>query len=447
MSPDTAPARRAPIREVAAARTSYHRARTALEALPERRLAGAPSALFALARLSLLGLWGLPSLVRHPATRSSPTSTDIDRSWQRFVDQRRALVSGLPLAVAKGSFAESLAATAELAETFDLLVRKQLPLAHRAVVADYEAGYDPSAAYASYRCDAANRGRVGRPARVDDGPPRSTPIGGLIWPSAVIDAEGNAYLGHADGEFVSLAPDGSVRWRHADPQMLYIDSTGALGRDGFLYMASTDVDPRGHQNQGRIWKLDPSTGEVAWAFWGRHFEDPEDSEDAHLSSFFEGNLSCGWEEGRVVVYAGSDDGFLYKLDDAGELVWEYDTEAYPSGVIWTKPLLSPDGQTVYVGDLAEGMLLAVEKLDETTLINISSGIETPIREVVEILTRVTGFEGEVVWDTSKPDGQLHRRLDTTRADELLGWRATTPLEEGLKRTVEWYRTHADEVRK
>jgi outer membrane protein assembly factor BamB len=180
----------------------------------------------------------------------------------------------------------------------------------------------------------------------------SAGIGGMIWPTAVIDSGGDLYLGHGDGEFVALHPDGSVKWRIHDPRMMYIDSTGAIGKDGYLYMASTDLHPRGHQNQGRIWKIDPATGEVLWTFWGRHFEDPEENPEAHLSSFFEGNCTINDEDQKLYLYAGSDDNFLYKLSSDGELIWEYDTKSYPSGVIWTKPLIGPEGRTVWIGTLS-----------------------------------------------------------------------------------------------
>ena len=120
-------------------------------------------------------------------------------------------------------------------------------------------------------------------------------------------------------------------------------------------------------------------------------------------------------------------------------------QSAPSVEVWGSGRAARD--FVYVGDLADGMLAAAERLDATTLINISSGEETPIRRVVEILTSVTGFRGEVIWNTSRPDGQLHRRLDTARAEQLLGWKAGTSLEDGLRRTVEWYRLNQDKARK
>jgi len=102
---------------------------------------------------------------------------------------------------------------------------------------------------------------------------------------------------------------------------------------------------------------------------------------------------------------------------------------------------------VYAGDVAEGVLLAAETQDKYELINLSSGRETPIREVVELLKKVTGFAGEITWNTSRPDGQMHRRFDTSKAKQLLGWEARTGLEEGLRLTADWYRQHQAEARK
>jgi nucleoside-diphosphate-sugar epimerase len=74
-------------------------------------------------------------------------------------------------------------------------------------------------------------------------------------------------------------------------------------------------------------------------------------------------------------------------------------------------------------------------------VNIGSGVEVSIKELVEKIARLTGFRGRTVWDTSKPSGQPRRCLDTSRAHQEFGWRATTQLDEGLRRTIDWYRTH------
>lgn len=102
---------------------------------------------------------------------------------------------------------------------------------------------------------------------------------------------------------------------------------------------------------------------------------------------------------------------------------------------------------VYVEDIVSGIVRAIERLRGSHVINLSSGHETPVRTVVEHLQRISGFQGAIRWDTSRPDGQLHRRLDTTKARELLGWTTRTDLEEGLSRTVTWYRAHQAEARK
>jgi len=94
---------------------------------------------------------------------------------------------------------------------------------------------------------------------------------------------------------------------------------------------------------------------------------------------------------------------------------------------------------LYVEDAAEGIMLAAEKYDKPDPVNIGAGFEISIRDLVETIGRLTGFGGSVRWDPTKPDGQPRRMLDTTRADREFGFRATTGFEEGLKRTIDWYR--------
>jgi GDP-L-fucose synthase len=97
---------------------------------------------------------------------------------------------------------------------------------------------------------------------------------------------------------------------------------------------------------------------------------------------------------------------------------------------------------LYVDDAAEAISLAMERYDEPSPVNIGAGHEITIKELVTKVASATGFRGEVIWDTSKPNGQPRRCLDTTRAQELFGFRATTPFEDGLRRTIEWYRHSA-----
>lgn len=102
---------------------------------------------------------------------------------------------------------------------------------------------------------------------------------------------------------------------------------------------------------------------------------------------------------------------------------------------------------VFAGDVAEGLILAAEKLETFEVINLSSGNETRIQTVVEMLIAATGFSGTVVWNDSRPNGQLHRCFDTSKARRLLGWETHTSLSEGLAKTVRWYRENQANARK
>jgi GDP-L-fucose synthase len=94
-----------------------------------------------------------------------------------------------------------------------------------------------------------------------------------------------------------------------------------------------------------------------------------------------------------------------------------------------------------VDDAAEGILLAAERMRTSDPVNLGSSDEISIKDLVHIIARATGFKGRITWDTSQPNGQPRRRLDTTRAEQLIGFRAKTTFEEGLRRTVEWYAEH------
>jgi GDP-L-fucose synthase len=93
---------------------------------------------------------------------------------------------------------------------------------------------------------------------------------------------------------------------------------------------------------------------------------------------------------------------------------------------------------LYVEDAAEALILAAEKYDKAEPVNIGAGKEITIRELVELIADLTGFEGKIVWDTSKPDGQPRRCLDTSRAKSEFGFEAKTDFREGLKKTIQWY---------
>jgi GDP-L-fucose synthase len=91
--------------------------------------------------------------------------------------------------------------------------------------------------------------------------------------------------------------------------------------------------------------------------------------------------------------------------------------------------------------VAEGILRAAEVYERPELVSLSSGTETSILEVVETLTEITEFDGEVVWDTSRPDGQARRCFDVSKTRRELGFQARIDLKEGLRQTVEWYRAN------
>jgi GDP-L-fucose synthase len=100
---------------------------------------------------------------------------------------------------------------------------------------------------------------------------------------------------------------------------------------------------------------------------------------------------------------------------------------------------TPTREFLYVEDAAEGILLAAERYDKSEPVNLGSGFELSIKDLVDLIVKLTGFEGRVVWDPTKPDGQPRRRLDVSRAEREFGFRASVPFEEGLRRTIEWYR--------
>jgi GDP-L-fucose synthase len=94
---------------------------------------------------------------------------------------------------------------------------------------------------------------------------------------------------------------------------------------------------------------------------------------------------------------------------------------------------------LYVEDAARGIGLATERYDGAEPVNLGAGFEVTIHDLVDLIARLMGFTGEIRWDADKPDGQPRRCLDTSRAERLFGFRAATGFEEGLRRTIEWYR--------
>jgi GDP-L-fucose synthase len=107
---------------------------------------------------------------------------------------------------------------------------------------------------------------------------------------------------------------------------------------------------------------------------------------------------------------------------------------------------SPTREFLYVEDAVEGILLATERYNGSEPVNLGSGMEISIKDLAELIARLTGFDGEFVWDTSKPNGQPRRALDVRRAKEYFGFQAQMPFEEGLRRTIAWYRENQASIK-
>jgi GDP-L-fucose synthase len=101
---------------------------------------------------------------------------------------------------------------------------------------------------------------------------------------------------------------------------------------------------------------------------------------------------------------------------------------------------------LYVEDCADGILLAAERYAGSEPVNLGAGREITIKQLVELIATLTGFQGEIHWDSSKPDGQPRRMLDVSRARQLFGFAATTDFEAGLRKTIDWYRTRRSQER-
>ena len=106
-------------------------------------------------------------------------------------------------------------------------------------------------------------------------------------------------------------------------------------------------------------------------------------------------------------------------------------------VVWGSSQASRE--FLYVEDAAEAIVLAAERYDDAEPVNLGSGRELSIKELVELIAELTGFKGRLVWDTTKPDGQPRRCLETTRAEQAFGFQARTNFREGLQRTITRYR--------
>ncbi len=99
---------------------------------------------------------------------------------------------------------------------------------------------------------------------------------------------------------------------------------------------------------------------------------------------------------------------------------------------------SPTREFLYVEDAAEGILLAAERYDRSDPVNLGSAFEISIKDLVGTIARLTGFKGQLVWDTRQPNGQPRRKLDVSRAEAAFGFLSHTSFDDGLRRTIDWY---------
>jgi GDP-L-fucose synthase len=107
---------------------------------------------------------------------------------------------------------------------------------------------------------------------------------------------------------------------------------------------------------------------------------------------------------------------------------------------------SPTREFLYVEDAADGIVTAAEKYNGSEPVNLGSGYEISIKDLTEMIIRLTGFEGKLTWQTDKPNGQPRRGLDVSRAKEYFGWSAQVPFEEGMRRTIEWFKENRSKIR-
>ena len=107
---------------------------------------------------------------------------------------------------------------------------------------------------------------------------------------------------------------------------------------------------------------------------------------------------------------------------------------------------SPTREFLYVEDAADAIVAAAEKYNGDLPVNLGAGYEISIKDLTEMIVKMTGFEGKLTWQTDKPNGQPRRGLDVSRAKELFGWGAQVPFEEGMRRTIEWFKANREKIR-
>jgi GDP-L-fucose synthase len=124
--------------------------------------------------------------------------------------------------------------------------------------------------------------------------------------------------------------------------------------------------------------------------------------------------------------------------------YEAKKKGFPEVVVWGSG--RPTRDCVYVKDVARALVYAAEYYDSAETVNISSGTEVSIRELVETVARLMNFNGKITWDSTRPDGQMRKGFDITRMKEVLHLRCDTSLEDGLKETIAWFKANYDKAR-
>ena len=148
----------------------------------------------------------------------------------------------------------------------------------------------------------------------------------------------------------------------------------------------------------------------------------------------------------VNLYGPGDKFDLERSHVIGALIRKFSDAArdgMPSVTLWGDG--SPTREFLYAQDAAQAVLLATERYDGADPINIGSGQEISVKDLAKVIAAEVGFTGEISWDRNKPNGQPRRCLDTRKAAELFGFQAHTPLEEGIARTVAWFRENRERI--
>jgi len=166
----------------------------------------------------------------------------------------------------------------------------------------------------------------------------------------------------------------------------------------------------------------------------------------HLVLMNEMNRSCLFNILHVCDYHGPYDDFSPDSSHVIPALIDKFTDAVKNNakevVVWGTGNVSRE--FLYVQDAAEAIILATERYNKPEPVNIGAGFEIKIKDLVNLMTELTGFDGKIIWDTSKPDGQPRRCLDVSKAKKEFGFEVKTDFREGFKRTIEWYTSERGE---